>query len=108
MLLILRLFAFTFVLQLCKFSQGTLPIPSGQIGTLHRRTYFYVGEVYVPSDTNSIQNSSVATGQMYVEHLVPATVTQPYPILFIHGHGEYMSFDLVSNNQSFVCSNDGN
>ncbi|KAL0576505.1 hypothetical protein V5O48_005480 [Marasmius crinis-equi] len=51
-------------------------------GTLHRRNYFYVGERYV-----TVNDSVIAAGQIYVEHLVPAQVTQPLPILFIHGHG---------------------
>ncbi|KAF5393791.1 hypothetical protein D9757_000380 [Collybiopsis confluens] len=55
-------------------------------GTLHRREYFYVGENYVntPGTNNG---SQIAAGQVYVEHLVPARVTQSLPILMIHGHG---------------------
>ncbi|KAE9383700.1 alpha/beta-hydrolase [Gymnopus androsaceus JB14] len=55
-------------------------------GTLHRRNYFYVGEHYVnaPGTDNGTE---IAFGQVYVEHLVPANVTQPFPILFIHGNG---------------------
>lgn len=55
-------------------------------GTLHRRNYFYVGEQYVnaPGTDNGTE---IAFGQVYVEHLVPANVTQPLPILLIHGHG---------------------
>ncbi|KAJ7852527.1 Alpha/beta hydrolase family-domain-containing protein [Mycena leptocephala] len=52
-------------------------------GTLHRRTYLYVGQTYVPGG-----NSSIAVDQMYVERLSPAAVTQPLPILFIHGQGQ--------------------
>jgi pimeloyl-ACP methyl ester carboxylesterase len=51
-------------------------------GTLHRRAYFYVGQTYIAQG-----NSSIAAGQMYIEHLTPAAVTQPFPILFIHGLG---------------------
>ncbi|PFH52862.1 hypothetical protein AMATHDRAFT_139154 [Amanita thiersii Skay4041] len=51
-------------------------------GTLHRRSYFYVGQSYIPSG-----NSTVAFGQMYVEHLIPAKVTQTLPLVMIHGHG---------------------
>ena len=51
-------------------------------GTLHRRSYFYVGSEYV-----SAQSSVVSSGQMYVEHLVPIKVIQPYPIIFIPGNG---------------------
>ena len=49
-------------------------------GTLHTRRYFYVGGSYIERD-----GSLIAHGQMYVEHLKPAKVTQDYPILFIHG-----------------------
>lgn len=52
------------------------------LGTLHRRTYFYVGQAYTAQG-----NSTIAADQMYVEHLTPAKVTQPLPILFIHGQG---------------------
>ena len=51
-------------------------------GTLHRRSYFYIGSEYVSS-----QNSVVSSGQMYVEHLVPIKVIQPFPIVFISGNG---------------------
>ncbi|KAJ7762819.1 Alpha/Beta hydrolase protein [Mycena maculata] len=51
-------------------------------GALHRRTYLYVGQTYVPQG-----NSTIAAEQMYVERLTPAEVTQPLPILFIHGMG---------------------
>ncbi|THV05344.1 alpha beta-hydrolase [Dendrothele bispora CBS 962.96] len=51
-------------------------------GTLHRRDYFYVGGEYVPQG-----NSTVASGQIYVEHLVPEHVTQSIPMVMIHGLG---------------------
>ena len=51
-------------------------------GTLHRLSYFYIGNEYT-----SAQNSVVSSGQMYVEHLVPIKVTQPFPIIFIPGKG---------------------
>ncbi|KAF9268272.1 alpha/beta-hydrolase [Marasmius fiardii PR-910] len=57
---------------------------AGQIaGTLHRRNYFYIGEQYV----SIVNESIIAAGQIYVEHLVPTSVTQPLPIVFIHGRG---------------------
>ncbi|KAK0453266.1 Alpha/beta hydrolase family-domain-containing protein [Armillaria borealis] len=52
------------------------------LGVLHYRSYFYVGQSY---DTQN--GSTVARGAMYVEHLVPAKVTQPFPLVFIHGLG---------------------
>ncbi|KAL0063083.1 hypothetical protein AAF712_009990 [Marasmius tenuissimus] len=63
---------------LCLFAESLGHIP----GVLHRRNYFYIGERYVMSN-----DSVIAAGQIYVEHLVPAQVTRPFPILFIHGHG---------------------
>ncbi|GJE87209.1 alpha/beta-hydrolase [Phanerochaete sordida] len=56
--------------------------PPGTLGTLHRRTYFYAGGELVPQGS-----SVVSRGQVYVEHLVPAKVTQPFPLLFVHGLG---------------------
>lgn len=51
-------------------------------GTLHTRNYFYIGESFSP-----FGNSSIASGQIYVEHLIPEKISQPFPLLFIHGHG---------------------
>ncbi|KAF8911876.1 alpha/beta-hydrolase [Mucidula mucida] len=59
---------------------GTLLRGIRTAGTLHTRSYFYVGQTY-----NTTAPSAVAHGQMYVEHLTPANVTQPYPLVFIHG-----------------------
>lgn len=53
-----------------------------QEGTLHRRNFFYAGGTYVDEGS-----STLVHGQMYVEHLAPAKVTQPLPLLFIHGMG---------------------
>ena len=49
-------------------------------GTFHRRDFFYVGGQFVQQGT-----STVVHGQMYVEHLAPAKVTKPFPLLFIEG-----------------------
>jgi hypothetical protein len=51
-------------------------------GTLHRRSYFYAGGTFVQQGS-----STLVHGQMYVEHLVPATVTRPFPLVFIEGQG---------------------
>ncbi|KAF7331750.1 hypothetical protein MKEN_00054800 [Mycena kentingensis (nom. inval.)] len=53
------------------------------LGVLHRRSYFYVGQTYVPGGT-----SSFAANQMYVERLTPAVVSQPFPLLIFHGQGQ--------------------
>lgn len=51
--------------------------------TLYRRSYFYVGGTYVAQG-----NSSIMEGAMYVERLTPQHVTQPFPLVLVHGHGE--------------------
>ncbi|KAK7029798.1 AB hydrolase-1 domain-containing protein [Favolaschia claudopus] len=72
------------ILGLCWVSTALASPPSQiqPLGTLHRRSYLYVGQTYVAQG-----NSSIAADQMYVERLTPAAVTQPLPILFIHGQG---------------------
>ncbi|ATZ45279.1 hypothetical protein BCIN_01g00900 [Botrytis cinerea B05.10] len=45
------------------------------------RDYFYVGGEYVTTSTNN----TLFVNQMYVEHLLPSLIEQPYPIVFIHG-----------------------
>ncbi|KAJ5100199.1 hypothetical protein N7456_006251 [Penicillium angulare] len=51
----------------------------------HTRTYFYAGGSYTQRDNGE----HILTDQIYVEHLMPVSgVTQPYPILFIHGGGQ--------------------
>ncbi|KAF8850068.1 alpha/beta-hydrolase [Acephala macrosclerotiorum] len=47
---------------------------------LVQRSYFYVGGEYVKTPAGTI-----CENQMYVERLLPADVTKPYPIVFIHG-----------------------
>ncbi|QSZ36471.1 hypothetical protein DSL72_006350 [Monilinia vaccinii-corymbosi] len=47
------------------------------------RSYFYVGGEYITISSNN----TLFVNQMYVEHLVPSRVEQPYPIVFIHGQG---------------------
>ena len=83
----MRSFALGFALALLALAsapagaEARIP-PPRTLGTLHRRTYFYAGGELVP------QGSSVVNrGQVYVEHLVPAKVTQPLPLLLVHGLG---------------------
>ena len=45
------------------------------------RDFFYVGGEYVEDENGK----TFMQGQMYVEHLVPASVYMPYPIVLIHG-----------------------
>ncbi|KAJ3760477.1 Alpha/Beta hydrolase protein [Lentinula raphanica] len=74
------------LLTLLLLSTTCLSSQSQLQGTLHRRNYFYVGEQYV-DEPGTHNGTEIAFGQIYVEHLVPATVTQTLPILMIHGHG---------------------
>nr|GAT46213.1 predicted protein [Mycena chlorophos] len=58
------------------------PATSTPPGTLHYRSYIYAGQTYFPGE-----GSFVAANQVYAERLTPARVTQPLPLLLIHGHG---------------------
>jgi pimeloyl-ACP methyl ester carboxylesterase len=42
--------------------------------------YFFVGGRYEP-----LKDKTAAAGQMFVEYRAPARVTQPYPIVLVHG-----------------------
>ncbi|KAL0949797.1 hypothetical protein HGRIS_009834 [Hohenbuehelia grisea] len=55
---------------------------SAVVGTFHRRSYFYVGGAY-----SQLDDFTTATGQIFVERLTPEKVTQPLPVMFIHGRG---------------------
>ncbi|RDB20531.1 hypothetical protein Hypma_012394 [Hypsizygus marmoreus] len=74
--------AFLIFLLSCLLGRNAIHAASPALGTLHRRTYFYVGGTYTVQG-----NSSIAFGQMYVEHLAPVKITQPFPLVMIHGHG---------------------
>lgn len=50
---------------------------------LATREYFYVGGSYAGEG-----RTEVMAGQMYVEALRPARVTQKYPLIFFHGAGQ--------------------
>ncbi|KAF5333436.1 hypothetical protein D9611_002348 [Ephemerocybe angulata] len=63
------------LLLLCSFREADAATP-------HIHTFFYIGHRYTARG-----NATVATGQMYVEHLKPMTVTQKYPVLIIPGNG---------------------
>ena len=60
--------------------------------TLHRQSYFYIGGQYIFKQNSA----SISFGQMYVEHLVPIKVTQPFPIIFIPGKGECLLLDFFT------------
>ncbi|KAJ3723403.1 alpha beta-hydrolase [Lentinula raphanica] len=63
-----------------------------QHGSLHYRKYFYVGQTY------STTSPSITHGQIYVEHLIPACVTQKYPLVMIPGYGMTGVHWLTSSN----------
>jgi len=54
------------------------------VGTLHRRSYFYVGGTYSELGLNG---SALSSEQTYVEHLIPVSVKRKYPIVIIPGYG---------------------
>ncbi|ATZ45280.1 hypothetical protein BCIN_01g00900 [Botrytis cinerea B05.10] len=55
------------------------------------RDYFYVGGEYVTTSTNN----TLFVNQMYVEHLLPSLIEQPYPIVFIHGQSMTGTIELA-------------
>ncbi len=54
--------------------------PTFEVKALGRHGFFYAGGKYVGEGENRIM-----AGQMYVEALVPKKVSQPYPLVLIHG-----------------------
>ncbi|KAK4168377.1 Alpha/Beta hydrolase protein [Cladorrhinum sp. PSN259] len=67
---------------------SVLIVNSGRVGLTsaqdvpHTHTYFYAGGSY----TRDASNQTYKHHQMYVDKLVPAAgVTQPYPVVLIHG-----------------------
>lgn len=61
-----------------------LMLPSGT-DLPHRVRYFYAGGEYT---TLADTGEHIRTGQIYVEKLTPTRVTQPYPIVLIHGQAQ--------------------
>jgi pimeloyl-ACP methyl ester carboxylesterase len=57
-----------------------VPVPVHDQTALGSRGYFYVGGKYTGDP-----KQPVMSGQMYVEVLVPRKVTQPWPLVLIHG-----------------------
>ena len=45
------------------------------------------GFFWVNVETQAAPHGTVPNGQMYVEHLLPAEVTRPYPVVLVHGGG---------------------
>ncbi|KAI2480670.1 hypothetical protein Ptr902_07695 [Pyrenophora tritici-repentis] len=59
----------------------------GYGGSLEPREFFYVGGEYA-NLTLGTSTAEYMVNQIYVEKLIPAKITQRYPILFIHGGGQ--------------------
>jgi pimeloyl-ACP methyl ester carboxylesterase len=51
--------------------------------TLARASYFFVG-----GKLDTASEGSPMFGQMYVEYMIPARRTHPYPIIMVHGGGQ--------------------
>jgi pimeloyl-ACP methyl ester carboxylesterase len=45
------------------------------------------GFFWVGVERRKMDYGTIATGQMYVQYLIPATVTQPLPVVLVHGGG---------------------
>ncbi|CAM3140407.1 Alpha/beta hydrolase family protein [Arthrobacter ulcerisalmonis] len=45
------------------------------------------GFFWVPGDAVATEFGTVQRGQMYVEWMAPSRITQPYPLIFVHGGG---------------------
>lgn len=67
-------------------AQGTVPLPSnaaaspGPSDPVTRASYFYVGGRY-----QKVGEKTVMVGQMFVQVRTPAKITQPYPVVMVHG-----------------------
>src|SRR5882757_2513700 len=62
------------------------PVADGQERgplTLARASYFFVG-----GKIDTAIDGSPMFGQMYVEYMIPARRTYPYPIIMVHGGGQ--------------------
>jgi pimeloyl-ACP methyl ester carboxylesterase len=57
--------------------------------------HFFLGGEYHPGP----RGGKLMAGQAYVEYQIPAKLTQPYPIVFIHGGGQ--------TGTNFTCKPDG-
>ncbi|SDO20529.1 Alpha/beta hydrolase family protein [Methylobacterium phyllostachyos] len=63
-------------------AQGTVSSPPGpaRAGPVTRAGYFYIGGRY-----QKLGDKTVMVGQMFVQSRTPARVTQPYPVVMVHG-----------------------
>ncbi len=81
-------------------AQGTLMRPAGEPAApapgdpVTRSSYFFVGGRY-----QKVGDKTVMVGQMFVQVRTPAKVTQPYPVVMIHG--------LSQTGVNFLATPDG-
>lgn len=77
-------------------AQGTVSSPAGPApaGPVTRAGYFYIGGRY-----QKLGDKTVMVGQMFVQSRTPARVTQPYPVVMVHG--------LAQTGVNFLATADG-
>jgi pimeloyl-ACP methyl ester carboxylesterase len=81
-------------------AQGTIAPPAAEPAApapgdpVTRSSYFFVGGRY-----QKVGEKTVMVGQMFVQALTPAKVTQPYPIVMVHG--------LAQTGVNFLATPDG-
>ncbi len=81
-------------------AQGTIAPPSAEPASpapgdpVTRSSYFFVGGRY-----QKVGEKTVMVGQMFVQARTPAKVTQPYPIVMVHG--------LAQTGVNFLATPDG-
>ncbi|MFC6791664.1 alpha/beta hydrolase [Methylobacterium komagatae] len=81
-------------------AQGTVATPALEPATpapgdpVTRTSYFYVGGRY-----QKVGEKTLMVGQMFVEVRTPAKVTQPYPVVMVHG--------LAQTGVNFMATPDG-
>ncbi len=81
-------------------AQGTVMRPAGEAAApspgdpVTRASYFFVGGRY-----QKVGEKTVMVGQMFVQARTPAKVTQPYPVVMVHG--------LAQTGVNFLSTPDG-
>ncbi|PQE14007.1 fusarubin cluster-esterase protein [Rutstroemia sp. NJR-2017a BBW] len=77
-------YLFLLVCSLVRLAASSVPVYTPHSEAYAARSYFYVGGQYITVSPNN----TIYTDQMYVEHIVPSRILQPYPLVFIHGQGQ--------------------
>ncbi|WP_128566510.1 alpha/beta hydrolase [Methylobacterium crusticola] len=65
---------------LCATTAGPAAEPSSYFTPAQQEGYFFVGGQYA-----TVNGKTIAVGQMFVQFHAPTKVTQPYPIVMVHG-----------------------